>query len=67
MKCYLSDEAVRGGVRGGASIRALKPALPLGVLSLRTAGSEGRREGCGREREKRHRESLIALLRDNLP
>lgn len=44
MKCYLSDEAVRGGVRGGASVRALKPALPLGVLSLRTEGSEGRRE-----------------------
>lgn len=32
---YLSDEAVGGGVRGGASIRALKSALPLGVLSLR--------------------------------
>lgn len=44
MKCYLSDEAVRGGVRGGASVRALKPALPLGVHSLRTEGSEGRRE-----------------------
>lgn len=72
MKCYLSDEAVRGGVRGGASVRALKPALPLGVLSLRTARSEvqgrgrGGREGCGRERERRHRESLIALLHDNL-
>lgn len=32
---YLSDKAVGGGVRGGAAVRALEAALPLGVLSLR--------------------------------
>lgn len=35
VKCYLSDKAVGGGVRGGASIRALKSALPLAVFSLK--------------------------------
>lgn len=41
LKCYLSDKAVRGGVRRGASVRALKSALPLGVLSLKTEMMEG--------------------------
>lgn len=39
---YLSDEAVGGGVRGGAAIRALEAALPLGVLPLRESERQDR-------------------------
>lgn len=44
MKLYLSDKAVGRGVRRGASIRALKSALPLGVLSLKPERSADRAE-----------------------
>lgn len=41
VKCYLSDKAVWRGIRGRASIWALKSALPLGVLPLRGWRAEG--------------------------
>lgn len=54
VKCYLSDKAVWGGVRWGASIWALKSALPLGVLSLKVL-----------RKEKKNRKGLIMFLYDN--
>ena len=65
MKCYLSDKAVGGGVRGGASIRALKSALPLAVLSLGMERLGGPRRGGFGKKEK-NTKSLIVLLRYNL-
>lgn len=63
MKRYLSDKAVGGGVGGGASVRALEPALPLGVLSLRAARSRVReREG----EKKKKTERKVKLCRSVL-
>lgn len=56
MKRYLSDKAVGGGVGGGASVRALEPALPLGVLSLRAARSRVR-EREGKKKKDRKKKS----------
>lgn len=56
MKRYLSDKAVGGGVGGGASVRALEPALPLGVLSLRAARSRAREKEGKEEKEKKKRQ-----------
>lgn len=56
MKRYLPDKAVGGGVGGGASVRALEPALPLGVLSLRAVEVESQREGREKKKQKKTRQ-----------
>lgn len=62
MKRYLSDKAVGGGVGGGASVRALEPALPLGVLSLRAARSRVReREGKKKKRQEKEKLNCAVL------
>lgn len=61
MKRYLSDKAVGGGVGGGASVRALEPALPLGVLSLRAARSRVR-EREGKKKKRQEKEKLNCAI-----
>lgn len=63
MKRYLPDKAVGGGVGGGASVRALEPALPLGVLSLRAARSRVKREReRGKEKKNRQTERKVKVF-----
>lgn len=66
MKRYLSDKAVGGGVGGGASVRALEPALPLGVLSLRAAGSRVRETGGRGKKKRKKTERKVKLCRSVL-